>query len=98
MNDLTRLAVAREKELSTRALWFIVVMLVLSFGLVGTLDYNDAKAVEQEYVTAKKSRQSREQPARMWSKKCERQGKRIFATQADGKAWIIKCVDAKATT
>ena len=51
-------------------------------------DYRDIQAV------AKKPRQAQVEPAPLWSKRCEAQDKRIFATQADGKRWRIKCVDA----
>jgi hypothetical protein len=71
---------------------YLVIVLGL-YVLVGTLDFNDklAAATERAQRAPKTATQNE---ARLWSKKCERRGKQILATQADGGKWVLKCVNA----
>ena len=71
----------------------VVAFVLICYGFAGTQDYNIAKAAEQEYRAAVKAKRAQDQPARIWSKRCEAQGKRVLATQADGGKWKIRCVN-----
>src|SRR3990167_4911063 len=92
--EAVKLEQQRIKEQRSRAPWFAVVVFILAYGIAGTVDYNDAKAQEREYLAAKKAKRSQDQPARIWSKRCQREGKRILAVQSDGGRWKISCVYA----
>jgi len=69
---------------SNRTLLFLALLLVCGFGLVGNMDYSDAKLIEAE----------KKMGAPIYSKKCERQGKQILATRADNGTWQVHCVNA----
>ncbi len=84
----------RHPSPTNRFLMFVGLILVLAFARAGEEDYQMKKAAEKEYAQAKAKKQARPEPAVIWSQRCERQGKRVLATQADGGIWKIKCVDA----
>ena len=52
-----------------------------------TMTYNDKAAASAERAVAN--------AAPLWSKKCERQGKRLMVKQADGKKPEYRCTDAR---
>lgn len=68
---------------SNRTLLFLALLLVCGFGLVGNMDYQDAKLIEAE----------KRMGAPIYSKKCERQGKSFIAKQADGGKWVVVCLN-----
>ena len=55
--------------------------------LAGTMDYNDkaSAAQEQKYLNQ----------GRIWSKKCEKQGKDVIATKADNGKWKVACIEKR---
>ena len=63
---------------------------------VQSIDYHVARAGAAE--KAETARRAEANRARIWSKRCERQGKQILATKADGEGWKIKCVNANIRT
>ena len=75
---------------------FALVVLVVAYGFVGTLDYQIAVADENERRERARpaGKLLTEREARLWSKRCLEQGKQIFATQADGGRWKVQCVNA----
>lgn len=81
-----------------RFLMLAGIFIICAMGWVGNEDYWTQKAIEQEYVQLADKKQAMEHPARIYSRKCERQNKRIYATQADGGNWKIRCVDATVRT
>ena len=68
-----------------------IAYLIAAYLIVGTLDYN------QQVAAAQEAKAERDQ-ARIWSKKCAKQGLQIFATQKDGGKWEIRCVDGRVRT
>lgn len=69
----------------------IVVVCAVAFGVLirdVAQDYRDIKA---EKLAPVKSYMD----APIWSKKCMREGKTVYATQADGEKWIITCVGGR---
>ena len=62
-----------------------------AFAAAGTMEFNDRLAAAEERI----AKPTAHGEARIWSRKCERQGKRVFATQADGGRWRITCVKAE---
>ena len=65
-----------------------VIAVVISFaaGVVVrdvAQDYREPKAV--------KAPQARTEPAPIWLKNCDRANGFLFATQADGKEWKVRC-------
>lgn len=69
-----------------------VALIVLAYAKTGTESYADALDAESRAKTERVARAKRADPARIWSQRCERQGKDVFATRADGKPWEIRCV------
>ncbi len=84
----------------TRTVVFAFVVIVCGLGLVGNMDYADAldRDSERKARAAARAKQADPLPARIWSKKCERAGKQIIATQADGGRWIVRCVNTNVKT
>lgn len=76
-----------------------LVFIVAVYALAGTMDYNDrtAAATERAEPPSGRAAPSMER-ARIWSQRCIKQGKQVFATQADGGKWVIRCVNASAGT
>lgn len=70
--------------MDTRTGWFIALVLFLALGIVGNMDYRDAKLIEAE----------KKMGAPIYSKRCERQGKQILAVRSDAGEWTVHCVDA----
>ena len=80
-----------------RNLVFAALVAFLTLGAGGNSDYADAVDRWAEEKIARVERQSGMNRARIWSQKCERQGKRIIAKQSDGGKWIVHCVRATGT-
>lgn len=59
---------------------------VFSFAL-GVL----ARDVAQDWRDIKKRPAAQAEPAPIWSRNCQKASGFLFATQADGKAWVVRC-------
>ena len=70
-----------------KALFFLLAC----YALVGTMEYRVESAIAAERLAQRKAR-APEEPARIWSRKCARQGKDVYATRADGGPWKITCI------
>lgn len=66
---------------------FVIVALVCAYGVVGTIDAQVAEASEKE-----RQQRTREDRARIFSKKCELKGMDTAASKSDNKPWVLKCV------
>ena len=74
------------------ALAVVVVFLCLAAVHNGNQTYLEAVDLWTEEKLARAERTTREPRARIWSKKCERQGKDSLATQADKEPWKVRCI------
>lgn len=83
---------SRARHQESRIVWFAAVVIIVGVGFTHTMAYTDELALEQERKAAQKKREAQPFPAPIWSQKCERQGKRVLAVQADGGRWEIRCV------
>ena len=61
------------------------------YALASTIEYRVETAIAAERAATVRAR-APEEPARIWSKKCARQGKDVFATRADGGPWKVTCI------
>ena len=56
-------------------------------------------ASNEDYkIQAAAAKEAKGDPARIWSRKCQREGKQIFASKSDKGPWVIKCVDGRVRT
>lgn len=83
--------------------WAVAIaLLVAYFGVIGPMDYADDLMREAETKVLRARLAAAEQPqaapsppeARIWSKRCAKQGKQFVAWQADGDRWHLQCVTA----
>lgn len=81
----------------SRALNALLVgaLLVVSCAKTSTDDYVDAIETWTEEKLARVERARREPRTRIWSARCERQGKDAIAFEADGKPIEIRCVERR---
>lgn len=70
---------------------FAAIFVLVAYLFVGTQDYQIAKAAEEEKKVV-----SAEREARIWSQKCSKRGLQVYATQADGGKWVVRCAKATA--
>lgn len=77
----------------TREHAYIAVVLVMCASVVGRIDMDVAEAAEKE-----RQQRTREDRARIWSKKCEKRGQDTLAKQKDGGKWTITCVPKRTLT
>lgn len=78
-----------------RTIALALAFVVGAYALVGTIDYRVATAIAAERKAVQTSRQD---PARLWSKKCERQQLDAVISQADGGKRVIHCVARRVLT
>jgi Txe/YoeB family toxin of Txe-Axe toxin-antitoxin module len=72
----------------------ILIVCCVAFGVLirdVAQDYRDIKREARQ----SKPRQSELDIAPVWSRRCEAQGKVVFATQSDGETWVIHCVTGR---
>lgn len=94
MDDLRLLEHQRCRFQQRRNVVFATLVAVLTLGAVGNSDYADALDTWAEEKLARVERARGQERGRIWSAKCERQGKRVLAMQADGGKWLVRCVRA----
>jgi hypothetical protein len=85
-----------------RLLAFAIVVICMGSAVVGNFDYADAleQQAQRAYVRIERQvaadRMIRDTEAtRIWSKRCERQGKDVLALRSDTKPWVIRCVERR---
>ena len=81
--------------------WIIAVAAIIAYvGYVGPSDQAEQITLEAENkvlraeLAAAQKLQAHPSPPVVWSKKCARQGKQVYAWQSDAGAWFVRCVDA----
>lgn len=86
-----------QKRLDVDRIYERVVLATCAFA-IGVLARDVAQDYRDMRLAQKKPAQSQIEPAPIWSKKCKRLGKQLFATKADADPWIGKCVTAGVRT
>lgn len=77
--------------------WLVVAALVLAAADHGNATYSAAYDTWTEQKIARVERARAEPRIRIWSKKCERQGRAVIATRADNGPWHVRCGPKRLT-
>ena len=67
----------------------IVAFLAACYAIAGTIDYGVLHAAAED-----RARPAQEE-ARIWSRKCARQGKDALLVKADGGPWQARCMERR---
>ena len=78
----------------TRTVVTALFCIALCFLAVAHIDYRIA-AAEAQMRAEQAAKRASGRDAPLWSKACERQGKRVLALQSDGGKWEIRCITGK---